>query len=215
MPSSVKKPILKRHDSPVWRRCWSVPRSSTNPAAPVIPIIASGSRMDLCSRQSTAIAVTMNVGTQMMKPPNVGVPAFTWCDSGWYSPMLFPAFCARRYRRIGAPSTSASTNVSTPRRVRGSRCRLQLRQDRFELRPARGFHEHDVSGAHLTDDVISRLFLRFEPAHVLRALPRAPPPPAAHIRRRRPRARRTMCLPPFQPCDAPLPRVPRARPSAR
>jgi len=64
--------------------------SSTKPAAPVTPIIERGSRIDWWFHQSTATAVTRNVGTQIMKPPKVGVPAFVLWEAGWSSEMLFP-----------------------------------------------------------------------------------------------------------------------------
>ena len=90
------KLILKRHDSPACLRCCRVPRSSTKPAAPVMPIMAIGRRIDRCRHQSTATAVTITAGTQMMKPPNVGVPVFTWCEAGWYSLVTLPTFWERR-----------------------------------------------------------------------------------------------------------------------
>ena len=86
------------------------------PIAPVAAIIPSGSKMERWSSQSIAIAVTISVGTQMMSPPKVGVPAFDWWDAGWSSLIALPARCARRYWTIGQPSPIVSAKLMPPER---------------------------------------------------------------------------------------------------
>ena len=61
-----------------------------------------------------AMAVTIRVGTQMMNPPKVGVPAFSWWEAGWSSLIALPARWARRYWTIGHPRPTVSAKLIPP-----------------------------------------------------------------------------------------------------
>src|SRR5688500_1825450 len=140
-----------RADRPSDRAFTIFSQSSANP----IPAEASAvpNTAMLAASRSDRIRYGTPIAVNTIRPPIVGVPAFTWCSAGPSSRMCWPNSRSRRNwmylgpRKIEISSeASPAIRISPITRVRPS-CRRALERlgHTFEADGPRGLHQHDVA----------------------------------------------------------------------